>query len=68
MEAEPVYEYYVDFSSDEEQGPEVESRIDCVLNDLEVLFQEQLAVLAKDAAKHHRKEKGKAIITELEPQ
>ena len=58
-----TYAYYVDLTFDEEGGgDDVESRIDSMLNNLEVLFQEQLVVLAEDATEHWRKEKGKAIM------
>ena len=42
--------YYVGITSDEEEGAAVEAQIDHLLRDLEVLFQEQLATLAEDAA------------------
>ena len=42
--------YYVDLTSDEEEGAAAEAQIDHLLGDLEVLFQEQLAALVEDAA------------------
>lgn len=67
LKIEQVYGYYVDLASDEEQGAGAEARIDNIVNDLKVLFQEQLPLLAEDVVEQHRKEKGKAVVMEIEP-
>ena len=59
--------YYLHFAPDEDEGAVVEVQMDSQLSDLELLFQEQLTVLAKDAAKQHVLRKGKAVLTECEP-
>ena len=41
--------YYVDSPSDDEVGAAAEALVDNVLEDLELLFQEQLTALAEDA-------------------
>ena len=47
---EAVCAYYVDAPSDDEEGTATEALVDDMLGDLELLFQEQLAALAEDAA------------------
>ena len=42
--------YYLDFTPNEDEGAIVEVQMDSQLGDLEILFQEQLTVLAEDAA------------------
>ena len=42
--------YYVDTPLDDEEGAAAEALVDDMLEDLELLFQEQLVVLAEDAA------------------
>ena len=41
---------YVELASDEKEGAIAEAHVDSLLGDLELLSQEQLAVLAEDAA------------------
>ena len=59
--------YYVDLTSDEEEGAIIEAQVDSLLGDLEFLFQEQHAALAEDAMEQHAIRKGKAVIMEYEP-
>ena len=47
---EAISAYYVDLPSDEEEGATAEAQVDSLLEDLELLFQEQLVALAEDAA------------------
>ena len=56
--------YYVDLASNEEEGAIAEAQIDSLLGDLELLFREQLAALAKDVAEQQAVKKGKAVITD----
>ena len=60
---EAVCAYYVDTPSDDEEGATVEALVDDMLRDLELLFQEQLTVLAEDAAEQRALRKGKAVPT-----
>ena len=64
---EPHSAYYVDLASDEDEGAVIEARIDDMLGDLELLFQEQLAALAEDATEQNAVRKGKVVITDHEP-
>ena len=41
--------YYVDSPSDDEEGAAAKALVDSMLEDLELLFQEQLTALAEDA-------------------
>ena len=56
--------YYVDTPSEDEEGATAEALVANKLEDLELLFQEQLAVFAKDAAEQHTLKKGKAMATD----
>ena len=65
---EQVYGYYIDFASNEEKGAEAEAHNNSVPNDLEVMLQEQLPMLAEDATEEqHIRKKRKAVIMEIEP-
>ena len=46
---EAVCAYYVDMPSDDEEGVTAEASVDDMIRDLELLFQEQLTALTKDA-------------------
>ena len=56
--------YYVDTPSEDEEGATAEAQVANKLEDLELLFQEQLAVLAEDVAEQHTLKKGKAVATD----
>ena len=56
--------YYVDTPSEDEEGATAEAQVANRLEDLELLFQEQLAVFAVDAAEQHTLKKGKAVATD----
>ena len=58
--------YYLDFALDEDEGAVVETHLDSQLGDLELLFQEQLIILAEEAAEQHALKKGKAVLIECE--
>ena len=58
--------YYLDFAPDEDEGVVVEAQLDSQLGDLELLFQEQLTVLAEEAAEQHALRKGKVVLTDSE--
>ena len=61
---EVVYAYYVDAPSDDEEGATAKALVDDMLGDLELLFQEQLAVLAEDVTEQQALRKGKAMTTD----
>ena len=61
---EAICAYYVDTPSEDEEGVTAEAQVGDVLVDLELLFQEQLAVLAEDAAEQQALRKGKAVATD----
>ena len=44
--------YYVDSPSDEEGGVVAEARVDLMMGDLELLFQEQLVLLVEDLVEY----------------
>ena len=57
--------YYIDSPSDEEEGAAVEAQVDSWMGDLELLYQEQLKLLAEDLAEHQTAErKGKTVVTD----
>ena len=58
--------YYVDLTSDEEEEGAIEAEVDGLLNDIELLFQEQLTTLAKEVTEHHQNCKGKVVIMKEE--
>ena len=67
-EPEATGAYYVDTPSDEEAGAAVEARVDSMMGDLELLFQEQLVSLAEDIAEYQAVRKGKAVAMDPSPQ
>ena len=64
---QPHSAYYVDLASDEDEGAIIEAQMDDILEDLELLFQEQIAVLAEDAAEQNALRKGKAVMIDHNP-
>ena len=60
---EAVCAYYVDTPSDDEEGATAEAQVEDRLEDLELLFQEQLVALVEDAAEQQVLRKGKAVAT-----
>ena len=64
QELEATSTYYVDLTSDDEEGVTVEAMVDSILRDLELLFQEQLTALAEDAAEQQAVKKGKVVVTD----
>ena len=64
---EPYNAYLVDLAPEEEEGADKEAQEEEMLEDLELLFQEQLAVFAEDAAELDTARKGKAVITDQVP-
>ena len=58
--------YYLDSAPDEDEEAVVEAHLDSQLGDLELLFQEQLIVLAEEVTEQHALKKGKAVLTEGE--
>ena len=61
---EVICAYYVDTPSEDEEGATAEAQVADRLEDLELLFQEQLAVFAEDVAEQHTLKKGKAVATD----
>ena len=64
---EAICAYYVDTPSEDEEGATAEAQVDDALEDLKLLFQEQLTALAEDIAEQQALRKGKAVATDPSP-
>ena len=64
---EPCNAYLVNLAPDEEEGAVMEAQEEDTLEDLELLFQEQLVVFVEDAAELDTVRKGKVVVTDQIP-